>query len=174
MEKRCANYILTAPYPPVPTVKPDAGAARRLLADYAGNEGELTAITQYFYNSLLAPLAGESGIGDLFACVSRVEMHHLELIGKLILAYGGDPGFLAYSRNNRPTWWDGSNVNYDKSPQRMLEAALRGERDAVENYKRTAAYVSDAGCRALIARIIADEEHHIALFTGALHDLSQK
>lgn len=171
MEKRCQNYVLTAPYPSVSDIKPDARIARRLLAEYASGEGELAAITQYFYNSLIVPLTGPAALGDLFSCVSRVEMHHLELIGKLIIAYGGDPGFLSYGRGDRTAWWTGAYVNYEKDPVKILKNAIHAEQAAIADYRTTISYLNNDSVRDLISRIIADEEHHIALFTTAMNAL---
>lgn len=173
MNHSCAPYMLPAPYPaPASEIKPNPAVARRLLAAYAGSGGELTAVGQYFYNSLLAPVAGARAVGDLFACVSRVEMHHLELLGELILAYGGDPGFLAYQPNGRTAWWSGSYLSYDKQPAKMLKNAIAGEQAAIADYRRTLSYMQDApSARALLERIIADEEHHITLFNAALASL---
>lgn len=168
MNQRCANFVLNTPYPKLENIEPDAEAARRLLSGYAGSESELTAITQYFYNSLLAPLMGSPALGDLFACVSRVEMYHLELLGQLILAYGGDPGYLAYGRGGRTAWWTGAFVCYEKAPAKMLQNAIRDEQAAIENYRKTLTYLKNKSACSLIARMIADEEHHIALFTAAL------
>ncbi len=173
MNRSCAPYVLPAPYPaPADEMKPDPAIARRLLAAYAGGISELTAVGQYFYNSLLAPLAGARAVGDLFACISRVEMHHLELIGELIIAYGGDPGFLSYQPNGYTVWWSGGNLSYDKPPAKMLQNAIASERAAIADYRRTLSYMTDApSACALIERIIADEEHHITLFHAALASL---
>lgn len=171
MDKTCMNYILAEPYPAVSPQKPDNNAARRLLGSYAGPQGELTAILQYVYNSQLAPLAGAPQVGELFHCVSMVEMRHLELIGKLVLAYGGDPGYLYYQTPGRTAWWTGANVSYVKQPARMLRDAIAGEEQAIAEYRRLTGSLQDSGAKALLQRIIADEEHHIALFTGALQKL---
>lgn len=169
MDKICTKYILSDPYPKIPQQKPDNEAARQLLGQYAGEHGELTAVLQYVYNSQLAPIAGAQAIGELFHCISLVEMRHLELLGDLILAYGGDPGYLYYPTPSRTAWWTGSNVIYAKQPQRMLRDAIASEERAIASYRHTTSRLPAA--KALLQRIIADEEHHIALFTDALRTL---
>ncbi len=156
------------PYPNLVGITPNKYIAKQLLQSYAGMSSELTAITQYFYNSLLAPTVGNAALGDLFSAIMMDEMEHLRLLGVLILAYGGDPGFMAYRPSGRTQWWNGSFVSYAKQPVTMLQNALRGEREAIISYQQLMAQLPNASARALIERIIADEEHHIALLTQAL------
>ena len=53
----------------------------------------------------------------------------------------------------------------------MLRDAIAGEEQAIAEYRRLAGSLQDSGAKALLQRIIADEEHHIALFTGARQKL---
>lgn len=168
MRPSCSSYLLPEPYPVVGAVRPDPQIVRRLLEEYAGGNGALTAITQYFYNGLLAPTAGQPALGDLFSCVSMVEMQHMRQLAMLILAYGGDPRLLSYGRGGRPMWWTGANVSYTNDPALMLRSAINAERAAILSYRRTLSMLREEDARALLERLIADEEHHIALFTDAL------
>lgn len=164
---------LPDPYPNVPPLPPNPEAARMLLSAYAAPVSELSSVLQYFYNSELAPLADEAAIGDLFRCVQVVEEHHMELLAGLILNYGGDPGYLYYPTPDRTSWWTGANVVYDKNPVEMLQQGIRIEELTIENYRRIANALRDPSAKALLQRIAADEERHIALFTQALKDLNQ-
>lgn len=168
----CVGYLLTKPWPKVGRQPGDRALVRELFNVYAGPRGELTAITQYFYNALVTGADGLSELSDLFACVARVEMLHLEKLGELIGLYGGDPRLLSY-RDARAQWWSSGIVRYGSDPRRMLREALASEREAAAGYRALAAQMAPEP-RALIERIIADEQHHAALFERALARLPQK
>lgn len=171
MDNNFDRCRLPDPYPIVPPQPPNPDAARMLLGAYAAPGSETTCILQYVYNSQIAPLAEKQAIADLFSCVSIVEMHHMNLVADLIINYGGDPGFLYYPTPDRTEWWTGANVIYEKDPEAMLRNGILGEEAAIESYRRIAMSLSDPSARALLQRISADEERHIALFTEAQNTL---
>lgn len=169
---KCVNYVLTTPWPKVTSQPNNRPLVRALFSLYAGPESELSSITQYFYDSLLTGADGYPDLSDLFGCVSRTGMIHLEQLGKLILAYGGDPRLLSY-RGDRPQWWSSGYLTYGRAPRAMLEQAIAGERRAVEGYRAIAGRMS-AEPRAVIQRIIDDERHHIELFERAAAQLPRE
>lgn len=169
---KCVYNMSTAPWPKVGPQKPNPGLVRELFRSYAGAHGELTAITGYFYNSLMTGAAGPSDLSDLFACVSKMEMVHLEKLGQLILQFGGDPRLLSYT-NGRPAWWSSGAVSYGGDAAAMLRRAAQSERQACEEYRRLMERMEGAP-RALIGRIRQDEEHHLELFQRALGELEGK
>lgn len=158
----CQSYILRQGYPAVQPGRPDPQLTRRLFAAYAGQAGEMTAVCQYLYDGLLAALAPEGGLPELFRCLAQTEMRHLELLGQLILAYGGDPGLLSY-RGEHKIWWSGDFVHHIKQPARMLTEALEGERAAIRDYRDLLRLMPADGNQAVIERILADEAHHAQL-----------
>lgn len=167
----CVGYVLTAPWPQVGPQSGNRGMVRNLFSVYAGPRGELSAAAQYFYNSLLTAAEQRTDLSELFACVSHSEMLHLQKLGELILAYGGDPRLLSY-RGGQPVWWSGGNLRYVNDPARMLREAIAGEREAIATYRALAMQMTPEP-RALIERIIADERHHLELFERALGQLPQ-
>lgn len=169
MDNNYSRCRLPDPYPTVPPLQPNVEAARMLLGAYAAPTSETTCVMQYVYNSILAPLADQPAVGDLFYCVSIVEMTHMEMIANLILNYGGDPGYLYYPMPTRTAWWTGSNVTYTKDPEDMLRDAIQHEEAIIEYYRRVIRVLPEESAKALIQRISADEERHIALFTEALN-----
>ena len=163
----CEGYILRQSYPPVVPGRCDRALVRRLFSAYGGQDGEMTAIVQYFYNSLITGMQGENEISHLFSCISQVEMHHLRLLGQLILAYGGDPGLLSF-RGDRKIWWSGDFVHHLKQSDRMLREAIAGEQAAIRDYGSLLKLMPDDGNRAVIERILTDEHHHAALLNRQL------
>lgn len=168
----CVHHILTEPWPQIGPQQPNPALVRALFPSYAGARGELTAITGYFYNSLLTGGRGDRGLSELFACVSRDEMRHLEKLGGLILQFGGDPRLLSYGANGRPLWWSSGVLSYPREIPLMLRQAIDSERQAIAEYRRLSACM-DGAPRALIERIIRDEEHHIELFQCAQNTAPQ-
>ena len=165
----CVHYMLMTPWPVVERQNPNRSLVRELRRVYAGGRGEMTAIAEYFYDSLLLRRAGQEELSELFACVSHTEMTHLQKLGELILAFGGDPRLLS-ERNGRMAWWSAGAVSYECDASRMLRRAIESERQACAEYRRLETRMEGAP-RALIARIRQDEEHHLELFQRALHDL---
>lgn len=169
---KCVHNMLTTPWPKVGPQKPNPGLVRALFSSYAGAHGELTAITGYFYNSLMTGAAGPNDLSELFACVSRMEMVHLEKLGQLILQFGGDPRLLSYA-NGWPAWWSSGAVTYGGDASAMLRRAIQSERQACEEYRKLMERM-DGAPRALIGRIRQDEEHHLELFQRALGELERQ
>lgn len=163
----CQAYVLRQGYPPVQPGRSNPALARRLFAAYAGQISEMSAVAQYFYNSLLSALDAGNELSEAFSCISHTEMHHLDLLGQMILAYGGDPGLLSY-RGDRKIWWSGDFVHHVKQPARMLAEAIEGEQAAISNYESLLPLIPDPGNQAVIERILADEQHHVVLFENLL------
>lgn len=159
--------MLNLPWPEVGEQESDRALVRGLFGAYAGAHGELTAVSQYFYNSLTGEQ--DAALADLFALVSQNEMVHLQKLGQLIRLYGGDPRLLSFA-GGRPHWWSSGAVSYEKSREKRLRQAIAGEREAVRAYRQLAARMAPQP-RALIERIIQDEQHHIELFQRALAGL---
>ena len=159
--------MLTMPWPEVGALRPDRALVRALFGVYAGAHGELTAVSQYFYNSLTADQG--DGLADLFASVARNEMVHLKKLGQLIGRYGGDPRLVGFA-GGRAHWWSAGALRYGQGREKMLRQAVAGEREAVRAYRQLAARMEPQP-RALIERIIQDEQHHIELFQRALAGL---
>ena len=83
----------TQALPPYPPIHPQKNPcyARLLAEDYAGVQSELTAIAQYLYQSVLTQT--EPALAKTLARIAQDEMHHLQILAKLIHALGGDPHY---------------------------------------------------------------------------------
>ena len=60
-------------------------------------------------------------------------------------------------------YYSASNVDHSKPYVQMLEADIRGEREAIALYTRILGSVSDERVRGTVTKIRADEERHLAL-----------
>jgi len=156
-------YIDSAPYPEV-NGGPDPETVAMLKDDYAGAKGELTAITQYVYQS------GRSTDNDAFANsllqIAIVEMTHLDMLGDAIVTLGGNPRF-----DDGHYYWNASNTNYASDIKEMLKANISAEKHAIESYTKHAELTKNPSVKALLERIAKDEKLHLRFFTETLESL---
>ena len=160
----CRALAVDLPYPEVdPAYEPRT--VLLLKEDYAGGQGELTASSQYIYQHILTE-GKLTEFADVIFRIGISEMHHIELLGETILNLGGDP---VYESQNR--FWNAGMVNYVKEPRRMLIADINDENTAIRNYRRHIQMIANPQVKALLERIIMDEELHIKVFTDMLNRL---
>jgi bacterioferritin len=136
--------------------------ARLLSEAYAGNDSELAAILQYTYGHIVTDGERPEQLSPTLACVSETEMKHFEILGDLIFKLGGDPKFCD-SVSHR--CFDAGKVKYQPHPERLNRAAIAGERTAIALYRELMRKIDDECVRAILRRIILDEEHHIKIFS---------
>ncbi|ABB13705.1 MULTISPECIES: ferritin-like domain-containing protein [Carboxydothermus] len=171
MNHKNNDFQLNSPYPPVKVKNPNTMYAEILMDDYAGTAGELTAITQYLYHHFESEKTNPQ-IAKLFEGVALVEMHHLEILAKLIIAFGGNPTYRGSFGNNF-AYWSGHYVNYSQNIREQLIADIHAEKTAIVNYQKHAEIIDDPYARPVLYRIIEDEELHLKLFKDALKSLRE-
>jgi len=158
-----AVYVDAAPYPEV-SGAPNPETVAMLKEDYAGRDSELTAITQYVFQS------GRTTDNDSYANavlqIGIVEMMHLDMLADAIVALGGSPTF-----DNGKEYWAANNVNYASDLKGMIEANIQGEGAAIKSYENHAAKTTNPSVKALLARIIIDEKLHLKFFQELLATL---
>lgn len=155
---------LNIPYPPAKADGVNIYFASLLTNDFAGPVGELSAVTDYTFQALVTP---DQSIASLVSGISKVEMHHLQLIGQLIVSLGGNPRF-AVQNGCGTCFWNGQLIGYATNPRDYLREDIKNEKATIENYRNRIEQISDNGVRAVLERIIKDEEHHIDLYGQAL------
>ena len=152
----------SAPYPEAEG-GPDPATVALLKEDYAGAQGELTAILQYVFQSAAS---GDEAFSNAALQVAITEMMHLDMLGDAIETLGGSPRF-----DDGRYFWDASRVDYATDMRAMLAADIEAERSAIENYQRHMGLTENESVRALLARIIRDEQLHLQFFTDTLEAL---
>ncbi|HHT02183.1 MAG TPA: LysM peptidoglycan-binding domain-containing protein [Firmicutes bacterium] len=151
------------PYPPLRVECPNRDYARLLHEDYAGAGGEITAIMQYLYHSFACCMRYEE-TAELLEAIAINEMYHMEVLAKLIVLLGGDPDYTDACGE----FWCANNVAYCYCDIcRQLMANIEGERAAIAQYRRHMEQINDRYVKAVLARIIEDEEHHLQLLQKA-------
>jgi bacterioferritin len=149
-------------YPELRVERQNPKYASLLSLAYAGQNGELNAILNYTYGRLVCEDAYPEMLSDTLRCVSNVEMHHLEMLGKLIVMLGGDPRF---STQNKRMGINTALLPYKTSPSEILSQAISGEKKAIKLYEDLMFSIEDRYVRDVLRRIIKDEEHHLKIFT---------
>lgn len=162
MEKQFINCQLDVPYPPVEVSGQCPQYACLLSRDFAGPGGEVTAINQYFYQHIITSSCFEE-LSNALSCISRVEMRHMEMLGELIYLLGGDPKLIAYEPNCTMNW-NSRYLSYCKNVRQFLCDNIQAEKNAIKTYKKRICQIEDPKVRAVLQRIILDEEYHIKIF----------
>ncbi|MCR4431874.1 MAG: manganese catalase family protein [Tepidanaerobacteraceae bacterium] len=148
------------PYPAIAVERPNREYAEILMGDYAGRDSELTAILQYVYGNLVV---ANTDVARLLMGISRVEMHHLHMLGETIKLLGVDPRYQYLGK-----YWNAGFVNYERDMCRILRINREGELVAIQEYKRQAAGIDDEYVKKLLLRIARDEEVHARLLGEAM------
>ncbi|NPV93057.1 MAG: bacterioferritin [Firmicutes bacterium] len=161
-----SRYSLPEPYPEVRVTAKNRFYAQLLLEDYASETSELDAINQYLYHSFRFKQWNLGDLAELEEGISIIEMRHMEMLAELILKLGGDPRYWVI-RDNDQRYYSTSSVYYGHSVLDMLSADIEAERIAIVNYRRHAGMINDPYVRAVINRIVRDEEYHLQLFSEA-------
>lgn len=152
----------SAPYPPIEVQGQDAAYARMMLESMAGCHSEMSNIGLYVYAStVLEERCPKASV--YFHKIAVVEMRHLGMLSQLALLLGADPRLWSHP-NNRAAYWDPSCIPYTRDLPALLSHALTGENKAIEEYRRQIEKISDPCVKAVLERIVLDEEKHVTIF----------
>lgn len=150
---------INKPYPEIVGAREDSrtvGILKNLLSYRCG---ELGAILQYNYQSVLSFNSMEE-ISDILEEISIVEMEHMELLMHAIVQFGGLPKF----ENSQGNMFSAGQVDYSVKLKDMLEANINDETCAIHNYEDAILKVKNESLKNLFKRIIEDEERHLQIF----------
>lgn len=155
-------YSLAEPYPIPKVICENHYYASILLEDYAGIFGELTAINQYIYHYITLQDSYPE-ISILTRQVAITEMHHLELLGKIIQLLGELP-VMHFADYDVMKFWNAKFVYYNGDVYDKLSANIKHEATAIHNYRSHQQQIDDPFIRKVLERIILDEKYHLQLF----------
>ncbi|NMB12219.1 MAG: bacterioferritin [Firmicutes bacterium] len=151
------------PYPPIRVECPNPEYARLLFDDYAGMVSEMTAINQYLFHHYDMP-EQFAEVAELLEGVSIVEMRHMEMLAELIKLLGQPPMYM----DGQGRFWDASYVSYlPGHPCEQLQSDIEAEKAAIQTYRQHIEMIDDRYIKAILARIVKDEQLHLRLFTKA-------
>lgn len=157
-------YSIDLPYPEIKVKEKNPKYIDLILLNYSSAISEFDAIAQYTYHQIALTYTNKE-ISDTLCGISIVEMRHLEMLGRIIILLGGEPGY--WINNKKKNYWSGKLVNYDLSSIKdILTTDIEDEKAAIKQYKETIIQIDDKYINAVLKRIILDEEFHIQLLTN--------
>lgn len=163
------NEYQNVPYPEIKKIYPNHAYANLLYDDFAGDSGELTAITQYIYEHIYLKEEGE--LSNILLGIAIQEMKHLELVGNFIKVLGNKPYYISSKGN----YWNSTKVNYQyASLPELMKYNVKTEEIAIAGYRRAIQNTRSLEIRKLFDRIIKDEKNHIKIFNEILKDIESK
>ncbi len=166
---------------------PDPAFAQKLLEQFGGATGELTACLQYFVQSFHTD---DPALKDMLQNISTEEMGHLEMVGMLIeqhtkkasanardAAYkstlfclrGKGPHFL----DSQGVSWKADYMNEGGNPVRDLRANIAAEAGALATYEALLAISPDEGSTRALQHLATREVAHTEMFMTALKQMSK-
>ena len=158
---------LDLPYPETEGIGKDEKSATIVSPAYAGREGEITAILQYVFQTHYFEREGDRETADILAGIARTEMHHLDILGGLLLELGVSPVYVSpLPRGMR--FYAADKVSTAVTPCKMLLDDVAGELNAIAEYDYILANLTNERVSAVIKRIRLDEEFHVKVLRGLL------
>ena len=134
-------YSVDSPYPQIKIKKKNSKYIDLILLNYSSAISEFDAIAQYTYHQIALTYSNKE-ISDTLRGISIVEMHHLEMLGKIIVLLGGEPGY--WIKNKKKSYWSSKLVNYDLSSIKdILTIDIKDEKAAIKQYKETITKIDD-------------------------------
>ena len=142
-------------YPSLVNEKQNKKTARILGETFMGGHSELKSIFQYACHYFNFKKFGEEKSANVFLGILLCEMNHMEILGELLLKLGANPVYYLPI----PLFNDFllRQVNFNKT--KMV---------SIERYKKIVNKVSSDITRAVIERIILDEELHVKVLKELL------
>lgn len=170
----------------VRVTNPDPVFAEKLLEQFGGATGELTAALTYWTQSFHTD---HRGIRDMLQDIGTEEFSHLEVIAMLIEQHtqrasqnvqdGAYRSTLFALRGAGPhlvdakgTFWDGRYVQEGGHLVRDLRADIAAEGGALAAYEALLKFAPDDGTRAALTNLATREVSHAQMFMEALRSMN--
>lgn len=162
--------MVDLPYPPVQVSEKNQAYANLLSMDYCGSVSEMSAITQYINNENRMSCE-KCPIAKTILGIAMAEMIHLQKLGELMYLLGGSIDFTAKQQNGNQKLWSPDCLTLPNDIRKMLIADIDSERAAINQYRMHIRMIKDHHVRAVLARIIKDEEYHVMLLQTLMKEL---
>lgn len=162
--------MMDLPYPAVQVRGKNPVYANLLSIDYCGAVSEMSAITQYINNENRLSCQN-CPVAKTLLGIAMAEMMHLQKLGELIVLLGGSINFTAKYRNGSVKMWTPEYLQIPENLRNMLQADIEAEKAAIAQYEAHIKMIKDDCVKAVLARIIRDEEYHIMLLRTMLQTM---
>lgn len=163
------NAALNLPYPTIQPQSKSCKYARAMLSNVGDSNSEMTAVSLYFYNSVILD-TNYSCFAKCFQDIAVTEMHHLDIFAELAYKLGEDPRLWS-DHNGRKAYWTPAFNQYPKEIRALISNSIKGEEAAIRKYRDQAKFIQDANIVSILNRIILDEELHIEIFKNMMKHL---
>jgi Mn-containing catalase len=166
---------------------PDPVFAEKLLEQFGGGTGELTAALTYWTQSFHTD---DAGIRDMLQDIGTEEFTHLEVIAMLIEQHTRRANPNAQDRaynstlfalrgpgphlvDSKGTFWDSRYVNEGGHVTRDLRANIAAEAGALATYEALIKLTDDEGSRKALTFLATREVSHTQMFMEALKSIDK-
>ena len=154
--------MMDLPYPAIQVKEQNVEYANMLGIDYCGPISEMSAIIQYIHNENRLSY-DKCPVAKSLLGIAMAEMIHLQKLGELICLLGGSVDFVAKYRDGRQILWTPQHLKLQENAREILLINIESEKAAIEQYRIHMKMIKDENIRAVLARIIRDEEYHILM-----------
>lgn len=170
MNPKCSkfeqNVAVDLPYPPILTKCRRKKYAQAILSNLGGRNSEMTAVSLYFYNSVILNRA-YAEFARIFHQIGMVEMRHLNIFASLAFQMGQNPR-LWKIKNDEKAYWTPAYNRYPRKIREVIANSIQGELAAIQKYAKQADAIRDENIAEILHRVILDEQRHIEIFRGML------
>lgn len=167
--REAGPIMMALPYPPTQVSEKNLSYANLLSIDYCGSVSEMSAIAQYINNQ--NRLSCDScPMATVILGIAMAEMIHMKKLGELIFLLGGNIDYIAKYNNGNLKMWTPKDLAISDNPKEMLIRDMEAERAAINQYASHMKMIKDSHVNAVLARIIKDEEYHIAVLKALLEE----
>ena len=166
---------------------PDPMFAEKLLEQYGGGTGELTAALTYWTQSFHT---ADAGIRDMLQDIGTEEFTHLEIIAMLIEQHTRNAPQSAQEKaykstlfairgpgphlvDSKGTFWDARYVNEGGHVARDLRADVAAEAGALATYEALIKLADDEGSKKALQFLATREVAHTHMFMEALNSINK-
>lgn len=166
---------------------PDPVFAEKLLEQFGGATGELSAALTYFVQSFHTE---DQGIRDMLQNIATEEFGHLEMVGLLVEQHtkrarqGAQEkafsstlfamrGYGPHLVDSRGSTWDARYVNEGAHVVRDLRADIAAEAGALATYEALLRIAPDDGSRDALRHLATREVAHARMFMKALQSMNK-
>jgi bacterioferritin len=101
------------------------------------------------------------------------EMHHLEILGEVLLQAGIEPIYAEYLPFGC-NFYKSDVVSYSKTAGKMLLDDISGELVAIDSYEKAILSIANEEVKAVLTRIKLDEELHVKVLKERLEKYCEK
>ena len=156
MDKNEYSCVLDLPYPCV-----KGKDNNRLVAEllYKAYLSELYAISEYIYQEMLFE-SDYKIAAETIECIANTEMKHFKMLAKLILELGYDPKIKFTDGSHKSIKNLHSQSVNDMFYKKTIYDDIINEKSSAATYRKILGITADKDIKALINRIMLDEEHH--------------